>query len=129
MPKIIIFWHVICGYLVMIKEKKATFKVIGNKIYVRYDKKDYSTGYDNTNRGMKLAQAYWIALKKEIDAIRSGEKQSPDSVGYIFNKFITDKKKYNKIAKRTIEYYNYCFEAVFLNKNVELTETIYTAFG
>jgi integrase len=99
------------------------FKVIGNKIYVRYKGKDFSTGCSNSAMGWKMANKWWEEKVKEINAILSGEKSPDDTIYNAFRKFIDYKIQFNKISKKSIYLYHYRIETVFGDdKNLLLTE-------
>ena len=89
------------------------FKVIGNKIYIRYKGKDIATKCDNTKTGWKLANEFWAEKVKMLEAVASGEIKAHDSVANIFNKFIEYKTQIQKVSEKTIKLYNYRIKIVF----------------
>ena len=104
---------------------KGNFKVIGNKIYVRYKGQDYATKCNNTASGWKLANKWWEQKIEEIDAILSGEKEASDTIKNVFQKFIEHKIQYDKITNATIKTYEYRIKIVFGDYlNELLTEKI-----
>jgi integrase/recombinase XerD len=89
------------------------FKVRGNKISIRYKGRDIATKCSNTLQGWKLANKFWEEKYEEIDAIISGEKDTPDTIKNIFEKFIAYKKQYNNISKNTAKLYDYRIKKIF----------------
>jgi integrase/recombinase XerD len=56
--------------------------------------------------------------KKEIDAIRTGEKQAEDNINSIFKKFIKYKIRFDKISKNSVIHYNNCMKS-FMKCNAD----------
>jgi len=100
----------------------GSMRVRGNKISVRYKQKEFSTGYENTSIGWKMANEWWAVKVKELKEIEYGEKQAEDTIQNIFNKFMEYKKKITKITKKTEQYYIFGFNAVIKDKNKILSE-------
>ena len=98
------------------------FKVIGNKIYIRYRGKDIATKCSNTAQGWKNANKFWDEKHLEFDAIISGKKQADDVISNIYSKFIDYKKQYDKITENTIKEYNSRIKQVFTDFSVVLNE-------
>ena len=100
----------------------GSFRVRGNKIYIRYNEKEFATGCNNTASGWKNANKYWEGKYEEIDAIADGKLKSNDTIANIFKKFIDYKTQYDKVLQRTIREYNYRIGQVFSDFDVLLTE-------
>ena len=107
---------------IMRNDLDGFMRVVGKKIYVRYKKKDFRTGFDNTVIGWKLANEFWAKKVKELKAIETGEKPIGDTIKNIFDKFLQYKIKYHKIAYKTIWFYKTGVNAVFKEQDNLLTE-------
>ena len=101
----------------------GSFRVRGNKIYIRYKGKDIATGSDNTTQGWKIANKWWEEKYEEIDAILTGKKIADDTIENIFNKFLEYKKQFQKLSLTTIKLYEYRIKEVFgSDLNIPLNE-------
>ena len=97
-------------------------RVRGNKIYIRYKGKDYSTGYNDTTIGWKLANDWWAEKLDLLAQIEAGIIKEYGTVSDALDKFITYKKVIQKLTDRTIKEYRFAVKKVFGDLNLTLNE-------
>lgn len=107
---------------VMRNDLEGSMCVKGNKIYVRYKGKDYSTGYDNTPIGWTCANMFWEAKLQQIQAQKTAQTKYLQTIGYSLERFLDYQKNIKRIKKRSVSSQYSVLNLIFNeHKNENLT--------